>query len=176
MLYFLQILILDAVFILIPVAANIARKKPVAASLGIKSNGLKKDILQGALVFATISAAALFAVFILSAFGLNDLAHVGAAFKATLAQTPLLLAYLAIVRPFSEEVFFRGFLTPFGGIWLQALLFAAFHAAYGSVVEVIGTFILGVLLGWYFIRNKSLMPNILAHWAYNLLSIWLMVA
>lgn len=167
----LQIIALDALLVLIPLAFIISQKKSVAAALCLRSGGLKKDAVQGALLFAMLVAAGALIVVLLSMVGLNDLGLVEGAMRAAALQAPYVVVYLAVVRPLAEELFFRGFLATKTGPWIQALLYAALHSAYGSVAEIVGAFVMGALLGVYFLRNKTLIPNILAHWAYNLLAI-----
>jgi len=75
--------------------------------------------------------------------------------------------YLFIVRVFLEEWFFRGFLVKRIGVILSSLVFAAGHLAYGSIVEVVGAFVLGMVLAYYFKRTGNLWINIVAHLLYN---------
>ncbi len=79
-----------------------------------------------------------------------------------------MLWYFLTVRVFAEEVFFRGFLAKHAGALVSSVLFALAHFAYGSVVEVAGAFALGLVLAAAFGQNKNLVPNILAHFFYNL--------
>jgi membrane protease YdiL (CAAX protease family) len=72
------------------------------------------------------------------------------------------------VASFVEEIFFRGFLQVKTNLWIAAAIFALFHVTYGSVTEVLGTFVLGAVLGYEFKRTKSLFSPILTHLIYNL--------
>lgn len=88
--------------------------------------------------------------------------------------TELWLAFLvvAVVAPFSEEVFFRGFvysgLRRSLGIVLavpiSAALFALFHVEYALLVP---TFIFGIVLAWAYVRSGSIWPPMLAHGLHN---------
>jgi len=85
---------------------------------------------------------------------------------------PLEVLALAIVlAPLTEELFFRAFLSPRIGIVASSLLFGIFHVAYGSVVEIAGAFVIGMILAAMFRKSGSLVPPMAAHLAYNLVSI-----
>jgi membrane protease YdiL (CAAX protease family) len=86
----------------------------------------------------------------------------------------LYIFYLFVIRVFLEEWFFRGFLVNRIGVYLSSLLFAIGHISYGSIVEVIGAFILGVVLGKYYLKTKNLWVNYLAHFLYNFSAFLLM--
>ncbi|MEW6749341.1 MAG: type II CAAX endopeptidase family protein [Candidatus Micrarchaeota archaeon] len=85
------------------------------------------------------------------------------------------LAFAAFGAPITEELFFRGFLTSRFGVIGSSLLFGAMHLAYGSVVELAGAFLLGIVLALTFRLSKSITPCILAHMAYNTLAITVML-
>ncbi len=97
-------------------------------------------------------------------FGVSDLNLVG---EKILKFSPFLILYLFIIRGFLEEWFFRGFLMPRIGVIFSSLLFALGHLAYGSIIEVLGAFVLGVLLARMYQKTGNLWPNILAHILYN---------
>ncbi|MDP3741684.1 MAG: CPBP family intramembrane metalloprotease, partial [Candidatus Micrarchaeota archaeon] len=90
---------------------------------------------------------------------------------------PLLaIIVAATLGPFAEEVFFRGFLQKYLGVFITAVIFAVLHYGFGSVTEIIGAFTAGLILGyWVKYRNTNLWPAIIAHALYNLLSILLVV-
>lgn len=78
----------------------------------------------------------------------------------------------AIIAPFVEETFFRGFLFQgfrqrYGwkvGMLLSAAIFAAAHL---DLVAFIPTFILGALLAYVYHRSNSLWPGIILHFLVN---------
>ncbi len=78
----------------------------------------------------------------------------------------------AIVAPFVEETFFRGFL--FQGFrerygWVNAMLLssAIFAAAHLDLVALLPTFILGCLLAYMYQRSNSVWPGIILHFLVN---------
>ena len=88
------------------------------------------------------------------------------------------LTFIALVlwTPFTEEVFFRGFV--FAGLWprlgstgaiiVSALIFSLFHVAPGVLLPI---FITGVLLAWLYRRTGSLWPSIVAHAGQNAIAL-----
>jgi membrane protease YdiL (CAAX protease family) len=73
------------------------------------------------------------------------------------------LALAVLVNPVSEELFFRGLLTPRIGIVGAAVIFALFHLAYGSVMEMLNVFIIGLIFGAVYLSRRSLIAPILSH-------------
>ena len=144
-----------------------------------KKLGLKKEFSLNffgikELTFKTIELLFFLIIFsmiialLLTIVSLNDTAKVEQKISST---GPLLLGYLFIVRVTAEEWFFRGFLVKQIGILGSSIAFAAVHAFYFSIAEVIGAFFLGLLLAYYFKKNNSLYPNIIAHISYNVITL-----
>lgn len=73
----------------------------------------------------------------------------------------------AAIAAVHEEVFFRGFLLPRIGLGLQAGLFAVGHAAYGTAPQVVVPLLLGLGWGWLFLRTRSLLAPVVAHFLFN---------
>jgi len=88
----------------------------------------------------------------------------------------LTLLLVAVAGPVAEEIFFRGFvltglLKRFGGLralLLSSLLFGLFHIDPGAILL---TFILGVVLGWVYLKTGSIWPAIFAHALHNTVAI-----
>lgn len=80
----------------------------------------------------------------------------------------LAFAVVAVVAPFSEEVFFRGFayaglrrsVGMFLGVVLSAAIFGIFHV---DPAVFVPTFIFGIVLAWVYIQTGSIWPPMLAH-------------
>jgi len=75
---------------------------------------------------------------------------------------------LVVVAPMTEELLFRGlimrgFLSRYAvgkAIFASAILFGIFHL---NPWQFVHTTIIGILLAWWFVRTKSLVPCILGH-------------
>ena len=83
---------------------------------------------------------------------------------------------LALITPFSEELFFRGFVFrgllprvgPYGGMVISATIFSGFHISLGVLVPI---FITGLLLAWLYWRTGSLWASVGAHAGQNALAL-----
>lgn len=100
-----------------------------------------------------------------------------------IADLPLfILAFAVLAAPVSEELFFRGFLlgtisrftNPAIGIIGSSIAFGLVHFAYGSVVEILGTLVIGIILAFVMHKSKSITPCFLIHMSYNLLAVVVM--
>lgn len=96
-----------------------------------------------------------------------------AGYVATWYTTTLSLIVSSAAVPFIEEFFFRGLLLGWmkdripviPAVVFSALAFAAYHQNWDYLLSL---FAFGLILGWVFLRTKSLWPAVLAHGAYNL--------
>ena len=142
--------------------------------MGFECLGAKKTSKKTIEILAVLFIVSTLLGMAFSFIGLVDAVKVEAAIKKIFLASPFLLAYLFIVRVIAEEIFFRGFLVKEIGIIGSAVSFGLMHVLYFSIAEVIAATVLGVLLAWFYKRNKSLYPNIIAHMAYNIASFGLM--
>jgi len=99
-----------------------------------------------------------------SFFGIQDLSVVEQ--KITSLSIGYIL-YLFVIRVFLEEWFFRGFLVNRVGVIISSILFACGHILYGSVTEIIGAFVLGVVLARFYQKTGSIWITFSAHLLYN---------
>jgi len=92
----------------------------------------------------------------------------------------ILIVVTAVVAPFCEEIYFRGFLYQafkknFGvtlGIFLSSLLFSLAHLELYSFLPIL---IIGWILAYVFEKTKSIFTAIFLHAAYNLILILLLL-
>jgi membrane protease YdiL (CAAX protease family) len=82
---------------------------------------------------------------------------------------------IVVVAPFAEELFFRGALTGALaerlGAFTPLATGAIFGAAHLEPRAFPALFVLGVLLGWLYMRTRSLLPGVAVHAANNLLAL-----
>ena len=90
-----------------------------------------------------------------------------------LAEIPALMIFvLTIVAPLTEEPIFRGIIlrgllrrhSPVASVVVSALLFSFIHL---NPTQLLPAFLLGLLVGWIYLKTKSLWPCILVHAIYN---------
>jgi hypothetical protein len=92
----------------------------------------------------------------------------------------ILIIVVTIIAPFSEEIFFRGFLySAFkkswgvnAGLFLSSFLFALVHLEFYSFIPLM---VIGWLLAYLFERTKSLITPIFLHGIYNLILILILL-
>ncbi len=141
--------------------------KLAAQKLGFKPTGAKKLFWQTAKLFTGLILAAVLVGLVLSAFALNDGELVSEALVQESGELFPVFFWLMALTVVSEEVFFRGLLVPRLGVVPSTAVFAFLHAGYGSVLAVVGAFVLGLILAKGFELNNNIYPNILAHGLYN---------
>ena len=80
-----------------------------------------------------------------------------------------------ILAPFTEELFFRGFL--FKGLrekygWVNALMFSSiiFALFHGQLATLLPTFLMGALFAYMFQKTGSVFPGMLLHFSINAFS------
>jgi membrane protease YdiL (CAAX protease family) len=80
---------------------------------------------------------------------------------------------LAATSSIGEEMLFRGALTPWLGVWLQAAIFALLHIGPGKrfVPWTIFAALLGVALGYLAMATGNLAGVIIAHFVINALNL-----
>lgn len=83
---------------------------------------------------------------------------------------------LALIPAVSEELFFRGAVQQIlqrwfkGNVHMAVLLTAVFFSlCHGDIFGFVPRFLLGVVLGYLFVRSGSLLVNVCAHFANNVL-------
>ena len=85
------------------------------------------------------------------------------------------MAIVAGWAPFTEEVFFRGFvlaslLPSLGAVRAATVSSVVFAGAHMLPVAMIPLFVTSLLLSWLYIRTRSIWPPVAAHAAQNLLA------
>jgi hypothetical protein len=106
-------------------------------------------------------------------FGFNDQSKI--ADKISDFPVAMLVA-AALLAPIGEELFFRATLVPRIGPIFSSILFGIVHFTYGSVTEIIGVLLLGIVLAITYQKSRSIVPCMAAHMAYNGLSILVMLS
>lgn len=132
--------------------------------LGFKRISFKSISKHSLILYCSIFLVSPLITFIFNLFGFQDLGLVS---TRILSLPFYYIVYLFVIRVFVEEFFFRGFLVKKIGVFLSALLFAIAHLGYSSIVEFVGAFILGLVLGYYFKKTDNIYPNIIAHFLYD---------
>jgi membrane protease YdiL (CAAX protease family) len=94
--------------------------------------------------------------------------------RATGLIAATLFLFFLFFSPIVEEILFRGIVLEglvnvtngVVAVIVSAAIFAGVHWA-GGVGQIASTFILGLVLGWLYLRTRSVVPSSVAHIIYN---------
>ena len=146
--------------------ASLARLNLRAKDIGLSS------LFEAVKLFVFMYAMLMVESIVLSYFHAMDLGKVSSVLKQ---QDMLVLVAAITITPVAEEIFFRGYLQGKFGAVLSALAFGFLHFVYGSTYEVVFAVSIGLLFGWYVRKHKKLLPTILAHAAFNAVSVYFLL-
>ena len=147
-------------------------------SLGLRAPRARRSfVLPWLAVLASLGFASVYAA-VVTAAGADLLEPMPIPEDLLGSGVPRLFNSLIIVLwgPFTEELFFRGFLltalVPAMGTvraaGLSSAIFAGAHLALGALAPI---FMTGLLLSWLYIKTRSLWPPVMAHALQNLLAV-----
>ena len=78
---------------------------------------------------------------------------------------------VAILVPIAEEMVFRGAITGHQKRWIAIVTSAAlFGLVHGNMLQGLNAFAMGLLLGWMYVRTRSIVPGVVMHFTNNSLS------
>jgi membrane protease YdiL (CAAX protease family) len=87
----------------------------------------------------------------------------------------LTVLVIVVIGPFAEELFFRGVLSGVLGrrigAWTPIVTGAIFGAVHLEPRAFPALFVLGALLGWLYLRTRSVWPGVAVHLTNNLLAL-----
>ena len=95
------------------------------------------------------------------------------------ANRPLLL-FAALTAGVTEEFIVRGYLlprlevffkNPYIAIIVSSVLFGLLHIGYGTVSQVVGPLIIGLVLGYYYWRYRNIAIAIICHFLWDFMSL-----
>lgn len=142
--------------------------KGLLDKIGIPPKNFFHTIVYSIIGFAAMLMLLFFLSSVLSYFGYADNEKV---FEKLEKVPAWVFPFAIIVAPFTEELLFRAALVARLGVIGSSLIFGALHIFYGSVMEVIGTIFVGIVLALVWKRSKSILPCVIIHFAFNLLTI-----
>lgn len=109
--------------------------------------------------------------FVSSWLNVNDTQNVATAIEG-LNQNPLQGVLSLSLGAIGEELFFRGIIQTVAGPFVSSLLFGLFHAGYDSLIQIIGSFLGGLVLARARMVNGSVYAGIGGHLLYNLVIVF----
>jgi membrane protease YdiL (CAAX protease family) len=81
--------------------------------------------------------------------------------------TPAVVFAVPMIAAVTEEVYFRGLLQPRIGMIASSALFGLVHAGYGTALQIVAPFLLGLLFAYLYQRTRSLWAPIAAHFSFD---------
>ncbi|MFT5254514.1 MAG: membrane protease YdiL (CAAX protease family) [Flavobacteriales bacterium] len=90
---------------------------------------------------------------------------------------PLIL-FTSITAGVTEELFFRGYLIPrleilfkntYLAILISSILFGLIHYSYGTLIQIIAPFFIGIILALHYQKHRNITIIIICHFLWNLL-------
>ena len=133
--------------------------------------GVKKELIGSVILFLLLVVGFFLIIGVVNIFGVNDLDKVDQVVKESVRSGAIIYFTTLLPILFIEEFFFRAFLVSRIGVIPSTLLFTVAHFGYGSIAEFIGVFALGLILAYWFKKNKSLVQNYFGHVLYDLFAI-----
>ncbi len=173
--------IITILFFLIPILyLKFVKQKSILEALKElipKSQGWKKELIGSFALFGALFLGFILLTTAMSFFEagtgiiVNDLDKVGDIVASEVAFNSIAFIFSMVIIVFLEEFFFRSFLVPRIGMILSTIIFTIFHYGYGSIAELTGVFLLGLILAYWFKKKKSLIQNYFGHLFYNVLAV-----
>jgi uncharacterized protein len=149
--------------------------------MGLNLHGLFGRLLLGLLFGLLLFAAGSLVEYLLGLVGIRQtqLDSFQSITRASPGEFGLVLLAGAVVAPFAEEVFFRGYVFHAylrqKGLWraflYSSLLFAVVHLNLPAVLPI---FVVGLLLAFLYYRTGSVVPGMVAHGLNNALAFMLL--
>lgn len=99
-------------------------------------------------------------------------------------ENKLLVLFTVLTAGIVEELIFRGYLqprleiifkNPYLAIIISSILFALLHYGYGTVINVIGPFIIGLVFSYYYWKYRNIKVLIICHFLWDLFSTFLLL-
>jgi uncharacterized protein len=156
------------------VLASFKDRRNILKKLGYEKVELKKALSQSLFYLGALLVASMIVGIAFSYTAFSDqLDDVSQTLKGSdFAE----LLVIVLIGSFAEEIFFRGYLQKKTNLLTASFIFAYFHVIYNSLPEVVGAFVLGIVLGKAYEKTNGLFVPTLAHLAYNLVVLLLVFA
>jgi len=139
----------------------------------------KKILLMIFLIVVIILFGNAIISFILKSFGFSGISAETKAVYLLFKESYLLLIFTCITAGVTEELLFRGYLQTrleklFNNAWLgiiiSSLIFGLMHMGWHDLLQLIGTFWIGLVFAFFYYKYKNIKILVLLHIFYDLIS------
>lgn len=95
-----------------------------------------------------------------------------------------LIIFTCLTAGFVEELTFRGYLmprlelllkSPAVSIFLSSILFGLLHFGYGTFLQIVGPFFIGLVFAFYYWQFRNIKVIIFCHFAWDMMAIYVKV-
>lgn len=95
---------------------------------------------------------------------------------------PFLMLFTCLTAGFVEELLFRGYLlprmavlfnSPVAAVIVSSVLFGLMHFGYGTVINMVGPFVIGLVFAFYYWKFRNIKVLIFCHFAWDLMALLL---
>ena len=95
---------------------------------------------------------------------------------------PFLMVFTCVTAGFVEELLFRGYLLPrlallfnnsLVAVIVSSVLFGLMHFGYGTVINMVGPFIIGLVFAIYYWKFRNIKVLIFCHFTWDLMALLL---
>ena len=130
-------------------------------------------------ILGSIIAIAIPVFVILNLFHLGKASTRGNELRAILQANRPLLLFIALSAGITEEFIFRGYLLPrfeilfknsYIAIIVSSILFGLLHLGYRTIGQVVGPFIIGLVLSVYYWKYRNIAIPIISHFLWDFVS------
>jgi membrane protease YdiL (CAAX protease family) len=93
----------------------------------------------------------------------------------------LLIIFTCLTAGIAEEVIYRGYLmsrleiifkSPVVSIFLSSILFGLMHYGYGTIIQIIAPFFIGLVFAYYYWEFRNIKVIILCHFMWDMMAIY----
>jgi len=159
-----------ALYVILLSIALYLNKGPITKRLGFKKDvEITRDTAIALIFLVALLIASIMVSLVFYQLGMHEDVQKTAEIlrKVPLHQVLIIL----LIGSFVEEVFFRGLIQKRTNLWIASVLFALSHIIYFSFTQLVGTLVLGLLLGYQYEKTGGVYSPILSHTLYNLTAV-----
>jgi len=144
-----------------------------------KQYGLWMHIKSILAILGSIIAIAIPVFIVINLLHLGKASTRGNELRAILQANRPLLLFIALSAGITEEFIFRGYLLPrfeilfknsYIAIIVSSVLFGLLHLGYGTIGQVVGPFIIGLVLSVYYWKYRNIAIPIISHFLWDFVS------
>jgi hypothetical protein len=163
--------------------ARKAEKKPL---LLYEERGYKfwQYLVSGIGIFGVLIIVLIIAGAILKALGYNPVSEQFDKMMVFFRKDYFLVVFTCLTAGFTEELIFRGYLLPrmeelfripVVAIFVNAAVFGLLHIGYGTIYQLIGPFLIGLVFSFYYREFRNIKVLIACHFLWDLAALSLKI-